>query len=437
MAHRSSKTQLIVPQPARRPRTLSIFIAGFIAALVAGLAVTLWLMRPASGELAALFTPLGLTAAASLGVGYLLYRLGRFRSARLHWTLLAGYGFSTLVTLAHVWIMARWMFLSEHDFALVTVLLLFAAIIATTFGYFASAALSLGVRELMHSAQALAGGNLAARAPVSGRDELAQLAQTFNDMAARLEAAAKKQKEVETLRRDLIAWTSHDLRTPLTSIRAMVEALADGVVSDPAVTARYLRTIRADVQSLNTLIDDLFELAQLDAGGLTLEVASHSLSDLISDSLESFRALADGRGVRLTGQVADQIDPVPMNAQKIGRVLANLLGNALRHTAPGGEVTVKAYRAKGDVCVEVRDTGEGIPPEDLERVFERFYRGDAARSRSRESSGAGLGLAIAKGIVEAHGGRIWAQNAEGGGARFVFVLRPAGDIIGGEKGTAR
>lgn len=408
-------------RPARPP-TATIFAAGFLAALVVGLAVTLLIMRPASGELAALFTPLSLTAIVSLATGYLLYRLGRFRSARLHWTLLAGYGFSTLVTLAHVWIMARLMFLSEHDFALVTVLLLFAAIIATTFGYFASAAMSLAVRDLTHSAQAIAAGNLAARAPVSGRDELAQLAQTFNDMASRLEAAAKKQQEVETLRRDLIAWTSHDLRTPLTSIRAMVEALTDGVVTDPAMTARYLHTIRADVQSLNTLIDDLFELAQLDAGGLTLEVANHSLSDSLSDSLESFRALAEARGVRLTGQVADQIDPVSMNAQKIGRVLANLLSNALRHTPPGGEVTVKAYRANGNVCVEVCDTGEGMPPEDLERVFERFYRGDAARSRLAASSGAGLGLAIARGIVEAHGGTIRAENVEGGGAKFVFTL---------------
>jgi signal transduction histidine kinase len=407
---------------AQHPPALRILIVGLAAALAVGLAATLLLMQPASEELAALFTPLTLTAVASLSGGYLLYRLGRFRSARLHWTLLAGYGFSTLTTLAHVWIMARLMFLNEHDFALVTVLLAFAAIIAATLGYFASAAVTKAVDDVTQSAQAVARGNLAARVAVSGRDELALLAETFNYMAEQLESAARQQKEVDNLRRDLIAWTSHDLRTPLTSIRAMVEALADGVVTDPDMAGRYLQTIRADVQRLNVLIDDLFELAQLDAGGLKFDLAPHSLRDLISDSLESFRALAQQRGIQLSGEVAEGVDPVTLNAQKAGRVLGNLLSNALRHTPEGGTVRVKAERAPGAVRVEVRDSGAGIPPEDLGRIFERFYRGDAARARVPTSTGAGLGLAIARGIVEAHGGTIWAENAEGGGARFVFTL---------------
>ncbi len=155
-------------RPARRLPAVAIFAAGFAAALAAGLIATLLIMRPAAGELVTLFAPLTATATVSLAAGYLLYRLGRLRSARLHWTMLAGYGFSTLVTLAHVWIMARLMFLSDHDFALVTVLLLFAAIIATTFGYFASSAIALAVRDLIHSARAIAGGNLTARNAAQG-----------------------------------------------------------------------------------------------------------------------------------------------------------------------------------------------------------------------------------------------------------------------------
>jgi signal transduction histidine kinase len=415
---------------ASRPPAPTILIIGLAAALLVGIIATLLIMQPgSSSELEALFTPLTLTAVVSLSAGYLLYRLGRFRSVRLHWTLLAGYGFSTLVTLAHVWIMARLMFLNEHDFGLVTVLLLFAAIIATTLGYFASSATAQAVHDLIRGARAIARGNLGARVPVTGRDELAELAETFNHMAERLDTADRQQKEVERLRRDLIAWTSHDLRTPLTSIRAMVEALTDGVVTDPVVTQRYLHTIRADVQRLNGLIDDLFELAQLDAGGITFEVSPHSLSDLISDTLESFRALALERNVHLTGQVAEPLGLVTMNAQKVGRVLANLLSNALRHTPSGGEVCVSAQKADHEVRVQVRDTGEGILPEDLGRVFERFYRGDVARSRVEASSGAGLGLAIARGIVEAHGGKIWAENAEGGGAQFTFTLPLQGVII--------
>lgn len=419
-------SRLAAAEHPQRSPALTILIAGLVAALVVGVAATVLLMQPESGELAALFTPLTLTAVVSLTGGYLLYRLGRFRSARLHWTLLAGYAVSTLATLAHVWILARLMFLNEHDFVLVSILLLFAAIIATTLGYFASASVAQAVREVIASAQAIARGNLATRVPVSGRDELAQLSETFNHMAEQLETAAQQQKDVENLRRDLVAWASHDLRTPLTSIRARVEALADGFVTDPATTQRYLNTIRADVQRLNGLIDDLFELAQLDAGGLKFDVAPHSLSDLISDTLESFRALADQRGIRLTGQVAESVDPVTMNSQKVGRVLANLLSNALQHSPAGGEVCVGARRASGQVQVEVRDNGPGIPPDDLERVFERFYRGDAARARVEASAGAGLGLAIARGIVEAHGGRIHAENAPEGGARFVFSLPVSG-----------
>jgi signal transduction histidine kinase len=210
------------------------------------------------------------------------------------------------------------------------------------------------------------------------------------------------------------------LQTPLASIRLVLEALSDGVVDDPATAQRYLDTAQKDVRSLSLLIDDLFQIAQIDAGGLRLDYANGSLSDLVSDTLESFAELAERKQVRLTGDAPPDCDPVWMDTPRVGRALTNLVGNAVRHTPSGGEVRVQAQRSAAGVQVEVDDTGEGIPPDDLPFVFERFYRGE--KSRSRATGGAGLGLAIARGIVDAHGGRIWVENRAGGGARFVFTL---------------
>ena len=222
------------------------------------------------------------------------------------------------------------------------------------------------------------------------------------------------------MRADLIAWVSHDLQTPLTSIRAIVEALEDGVVDEPAMVKRYLRTAQRDVRSLSVLIDDLFQMAQLDTGGIPLDRAESSLSDLISDTLESFSELALRQGVKLEGSVDANVDPVTMDTQRIGRVLNNLIGNALRHTPTGGHVEIRARRTASGVEVSVSDTGDGIHAEDIPHVFESFYRGD--KSRSRTTGGAGLGLAISRGIVQAHGGEITVHSKVGSGSQFIFTL---------------
>jgi signal transduction histidine kinase len=363
---------------------------------------------------------LGAASVLSLTAGYFLYRRGWPRSPSLGLTLIMSYIWAAGVTLVIVWIMATLMFVNPHDLALAGVLLLFAALIATTFGIFIAATITDSLRQLAKVAHDLAGGDLSARTKVTGQDEVAQVALAFNEMAAQLEQAAANREELETLRRDLIAWTSHDLRTPLTSIRVMIEALNDEVVTDEKTRQRYYQTIRADIVALNSLIDDLFELAQLDAGGLYLELENHSLRDLISDTLETFRPVAERRGVLLEGEVGADLDPVWMNASKIGRVLSNLINNALQYTPQGGKIQVKAGRVSGDIRVTVQDTGPGFAEEDLPRIFEKFYRGEQARSRA--TGGAGLGLAIASGIVDALGGRMWAENINGQGALVGFTL---------------
>jgi signal transduction histidine kinase len=397
------------------------YVGGVILALALAMLVFTLVMQPPAGEIQAMALFLSVTAVVSVVAGYGAYRLGLFsRSPRLSWTLLAGYALATLLTFLNVGFSARLMFASQHDLLLSGVLLVFAGGIAMSLGYFVSTALTEKIAALNQCAQAVAGGDLSVRVPVEGNDEVAQLSTAFNEMTARLEEADRKQRELDRLRRDLIAWVGHDLRTPLTSTRVMLEALADGVVDDPATQQRYLQTAQRDIQSLSLLIDDLFQLAQIDAGGLQIDLRPTDISDLLSDILESFAALAQRRGVVLEGGAEAGVDPVAADGQQIGRVLSNLVGNALRHTPRGGTVALTAKSVDRHVQVEVADSGPGIAHEDIPQIFERFYRGE--KSRSRATGGSGLGLAIAKGIVEAHGGRIWVESLPGQGARFCFTL---------------
>jgi len=397
-----------------------ILLLGAAFALLVAVLLMQALMQAPLADVAQMVTTLTVTSLISLGVGYVLFRYAARRSPSFSLTLVLTYGWAGVVTLFNVWIMSERMFASQHDLILSGVLLLFAAIVATSFGVFVAANLNAGLRELADSAQQIAAGNLDTRAVVQGQDEVARVAATFNQMAAQLQQAANEQEELENLRRDLIAWTSHDLRTPLTSIRAMIEALHDGVVEDPQTVQRYYRTIRADIIALNGLIDDLFELAQLEAGGLSMEFGRHSLGDVIVETLETFQALAKQRQVLLVANVGPDVDPVRLNVAKIHRVLANLLSNGLRYTPDGGSIWVTAVRTPDGVVVTVRDSGAGFNAVDLPRVFEQFYRGEQARTRA--AGGAGLGLAIAQAIVGAHNGRIWAENVPGGGALVGFLL---------------
>jgi len=392
-----------------KPVLLPRFVGGVILALLGSLLFFYILMNPPMAEVWLMASFLAVTAVISIIAGYGAYRLGWMRqSPRLSWTLMGGYALSSLLTFINVWVTARLMFYEEHDLQLATVLLLFAGGIAMSLGYFLSTALTNNIETLKQAAQAVANGCLQARVTVKGRDEMAALASAFNDMAAQLEIAAQKQQELDSLRRDLIAWVGHDLRTPLASIRAIVEGLADGVIEDPQTVTRYLHTAQRDIRSLSALIDDLFEMAQLDAGEIPLDRQPSSLVDLISDTLESFSALAAQRGIALEGEAASGIDPVNMDTQKIARALANLLSNALRHTPPGGAVRVYAFPEGNVVRIVVSDTGEGVDADDMPHIFQQFYRGE--KSRSRATGGAGLGLAIVKRIVEAHGGQIGAES---------------------------
>jgi signal transduction histidine kinase len=236
-------------------------------------------------------------------------------------------------------------------------------------------------------------------------------------LAVRLAMEERSRREIEEARRQLVAAASHDLRTPLASLRLLVESIDDGVATGET-RDRYLKEIRTHVAVLSDLIDDLFELSRIEAGDISWTMRQVELRDLIGDTVAAMRAPAAERGVTIAAELPPGQVIAQANAEKVQRVLFNLIQNAIRHTPADGSVTVRARSAGRGVEVEVADSGEGISDADGERVFEAFYRGDAARGED----GAGLGLAISRAIVEAHGGRIWLEHGSPG-TRVHFTLQ--------------
>ncbi|HWD09621.1 MAG TPA: HAMP domain-containing sensor histidine kinase, partial [Actinomycetota bacterium] len=248
----------------------------------------------------------------------------------------------------------------------------------------------------------------------------ASIGDELSVMHERLETSRGRERALDASRRELVAWVSHDLRTPLSGIRAMAEALEDDVVDDPEQVAGYHRAIRVEADRLSGLVDDLFELSRINAGTLRLHLEPVCLPELLSDAIASATPIALAKGVRLEGSVEGEIPDVEVSPPEMARVLRNLLENAIRHTPSDGAVRVEASADTHSAYVNVADACGGIPEDDVDRVFELAFRGEAER-RSRDGAGAGLGLTIARGIVHAHRGEISVCN-EGAGCRFTIQL---------------
>ena len=346
------------------------------------------------------------TLTAGLGAALVLRRLPTLRLQVGALALL-----SALLPLAAVLLSGLVMFQSGHDLTILAVAV--ASSTAALGGAYAiTRSLAGRLWPLRRAAASFAGGDLGARAPEDAPRELAELAALFNAMADRI-------AELFDARTQLVAWASHDLRTPLASMQAMLEALEDGL----AEPQRYLPALREQVERLRMLVEDLFELARIDAGALTLELREAALSGLVDSCLRGLEAEAAARHVRLGAEVDDRVT-VLCAPEQVERVLFNLLTNALRHTPSDGAVAVRVKPRAQEIEVVVEDTGDGLEPDALAHMFDRFWRGDRART-ARAGAGAGLGLAIARGLVEAHGGRIWAERRSEGGTRVSFTLPPA------------
>lgn len=381
-----------------------------------------WLHAPAA-DLQVLAQIFVASEALSILLGWAIFQLSlRLGLASVHLKIALTFALGLGVTLLNVLFVSIPMFISAHDSGLLLVLLFFATLVALGFGQLMARSITGGLEQLAHTAEKISAGDRSTRALIQSGDEVERVAEAFNNMVQRLAEMEAREKELEQARRSLVAAVSHDLRTPLTSLRAMIEALNDGVVTDEAAVRRYLSLAQLEIQNLSNLIDDLFELTQLDAGALNWTKEPGSLRDLISDTLESMHAQAVAKGVKLFGAVEPTIDPVLMNSFKMQRVLYNLVQNAIRHTPAGGQVSVSAHVCESgqQVSVEIADSGEGIPPGDLPHIFEPFYRSE--KSRARDGRGAGLGLTIARGIIEAHGGTIDAVSQPNAGSHFHFTL---------------
>ena len=312
------------------------------------------------------------------------------------------------------------MFLSPHDALTMGVLLGFAGGLAA----YAVSVLSRGVMADIHSIRdglrAVGDGRRDVTIRTGGRDELAELAEAANHMTAQLAEREAERDMAEGARRQLVAAVSHDLRTPLTSLRLLADAIEDDVV-DRDTRRRYLGQMSVHIHSLSNLIDDLFELSRLEAGDISWSMQQVRLDELVEETVEAMQAQAGARRVAVEAQVPDGLAAARANPEKLQRVLFNLIQNAIRHTPADGSVTVAAEANAGTVEIEVADTGEGLAPDERELAFDPFYRGGAGRARTGD--GTGLGLTICRAIVEAHGGRIWfADSPQGTRVRFSLPL---------------
>lgn len=360
------------------------------------------------------------TAAAAAVAGALLLRALR------RWSLGAQAAGVAVVGVVGVgvgaWAGARAMFLSEHDLWALGVILMAAGAVGVVSALLLGRRVGAASEALVDVARRLGDGG--ARPSDRGADraapqELSRLHRELELTSQRLEEARAREQALDSSRRELVAWVSHDLRTPLAGIRAIVEALEDGVVDDPETVGRYYATLRGEADRLAELVDDLFELSRAQAGVLQLQFERISLRDLVSDALAGASPIAAARGVRLEGRLDGPPAELEVSASEVQRALRNILENAIRHTPSDGSVTVEARSDDTGAYVSVVDTGGGIPERDVGRVFEVAFRGDAARTPG--DAGAGLGLAIARSFVEAHRGDISVRN-ENGGCRFTVYL---------------
>ncbi|NKZ04938.1 HAMP domain-containing histidine kinase [Actinomadura latina] len=350
-------------------------------------------------------------AAVALGA---LFRL-RGRSVATQLTVV---GVATvLATISGILVISFMMVLNEHDRAVVLAVVTSAGVVAMAVSVLLGRRLVAANRTLVEAVRADRFRPPAARLPA----ELAELSRELEAAYDRLAASHAREQALEASRRELVAWVSHDLRTPLAGLRAMAEALEDEVVADQGTVQRYHGRIRVEAERLTEMVDDLFELSRIHAGALRLSRARVGLADLVADAVAGTEALARAKGVRLHGDVREGL-PVRVDAGELGRALRNLVVNAIRHTPSDGAVEIIAEVSGGEARVTVADGCGGIPEDDLPRVFDVAFRGATAGGAARTpGGGAGLGLAIARGIVEAHAGRIGVAN-DGPGCRFEVRL---------------
>jgi signal transduction histidine kinase len=313
---------------------------------------------------------------------------------------------------------AERMFVSDHDATLVSAIVIGAALVAMRAAQLLSAGVARDVDAVRSALAAVGEGDRTVRVRPGGRDEVADLTAAVDAMIEQLRSEEQRRASADRARRDLVAAVSHDLRTPLSSLRLLTEAVGDGVVQGE-VRTRYLSEMQTHIHALSVLIDDLFELSRLEAGDIEWSMQRVELAPLVDETVAAMRPEASSHGVAVRAELPATLSVPRADPARLQRVLFNLIQNAIHYTPADGSVTVRAEQTDAAVEIEVADTGAGIAPDERARVFDPFFRGGSDSART--SSGAGLGLAIARAIVEGHGGQIWLVESERG-TRIRFSL---------------
>ena len=372
------------------------------------------------------YTVAGIAFAAA-AVGLLMLRVLAARSVATSLTVNAV--ITIAATLAGVVVIAREMFISQDDLSVVVAVVVIAGVAGFAVALLVGRRVSAASRTLLHAVQEVGRSGEYRRPSAVLPAELAGLSDALALAHQRLAEARDRERALESSRRELVAWVSHDLRAPLAGLRAMAEALEDGVVTDYPTVTRYHTQIRKETARLTLMIDDLFELSRIHAGALRLCSRPVGLGDLLSEVLTSAEPLARAKGVQLRGSWTAR-RPVLADTAEIGRALRNLIVNAIRHTPSEGAVVVLGREEFDMAKVSVSDCCGGIPADHLLRVFDVGFRGEPARTPG-PTEGAGLGLSIARGIIEAHSGQIGVRNV-GIGCEFVIRL-PLASWAGGQR----
>jgi signal transduction histidine kinase len=393
-------------------------------AVGAGVLLTELMMAPPADELRKMALYLTLSGAGTMLLGWAALRFaGDAAPLSIRARAFVSAAVGSAVALLNVLIVAELMFVSTaHDLELLVALLAFTGIITLCFSMWVATATSARIGRVAAAIRAIHRGDYQARAALRGGDEVAALAAVVNALALRLQEAQRQREAMDREQRDLTAAISHDLRTPLASLRVMVEAMDDGLVTGPEETARYHAAMRREIDRLSRMIDDLFELARMDAGALQLDRRPTDIREVAAEVVDSMQPQAQRRGIALRFEAAPSFPDLPIDGARMERAITNLVRNALEHTPAGGSVSVSVARRGDQAVVLVADNGEGVEPDDIERLWDRFYRADPSRNRSLSDDGAGLGLAIVRGIVQAHGGSVDCASVPGSGATFSLRL---------------
>ena len=389
-------------------------VLGTATLVVIGVGVFVLVMQPTTDERIGMGLIFGLMAIGAAGAAVWLPRLARGNRS-LRTTVMTLSVVSFLIVAVGMLAAGQQMFVSTHDLTVLLIVVGFGVVAAVAFAVLVSGPLTGDLTHIAETASGIAAGNLSTRTKITRSDEVGDLAGALDVMAASLETADVARSRDDTVRREFFAAVSHDLRTPLASMQAALEALQDGLVDDPD---RYLASMTRDTEALAQMVDDLFLLARLESGDVEIRTESIDLTEIADEAVEVFRPLAAGKSLSMVLDVDTRVTAIA-GPEGVARVVRNLLDNAVRHSPTGGQIVVTVSNG-ASAQVVVTDDGPGFSSDFVGHAFERSSRQDGVRNRA--TGGSGLGLAIAQEYISGFGGTIWAEPGPGGTVGFTLPV---------------